>query len=403
MFARSGVGRSGHWNSAAAGREAAKAALAALEGRKPLVVLVFATVGHDQDALLGGVTEVTESAPVVGCSAEGVITQRGSEETSHAVAVAALASDDARPSAFFAETFFVGDFARDARACGRALAQQIQDRDRKGRLLVLFPDGIRGNCTELVRSIEEAMPYPLAIIGGAAGDLLTFEKTFQYHAGRAQTGGVAALLLGGDFVPEIAVTHGCDRIGTERVVTRAENGFVCEIDGKPAWSFFQEYLANAETLEAAHRAHLLLTERIPASDPEFDAFTVRVPTQLDASTGALYFAAGIATGTRVQVARRNAEKVCERASAAAVRLSERHPGVVPALILHLDCAGRGALLFGPDTTARLIEPLQRHFHESVPWMGMHTYGEIAPVAGQTFFHNYTGVLCALYPTPPSST
>ena len=30
------------------------------------------------------------------------------------------------------------------------------------------------------------------------------------------------------------------------------------------------------------------------------------------------------------------------------------------------------------------------------WIGLHTYGEIGPVAGRTWFHNYTAVLCALY-------
>ena len=33
---------------------------------------------------------------------------------------------------------------------------------------------------------------------------------------------------------------------------------------------------------------------------------------------------------------------------------------------------------------------------TVPWIGFHTYGEIAELGGQPYYHNYTVVLCALY-------
>lgn len=230
MAGCAGVGRSRNRNSAEAGREAARAAFAPLEGRAPAAVLVFGTAGHDQGALLRGVAEISGEAPVVGCSAEGVITQHGSEEASHAVAVSAIAGDE-----LVARTFFVPGFSADAAASGRALVDQIVASGVRGRLLVLFPDGIAGNCTELIHAIEAAMPYSILIVGGTAGDLLTFQKTFQYHGVSAASGGVSALLLGGDVVAEIEVTHGCDLVGTERVVTSADAGFVREIDGQSAW------------------------------------------------------------------------------------------------------------------------------------------------------------------------
>jgi hypothetical protein len=392
MASRAGVGRSRNRNSVEAGREAARAALAPLEGRSPTAVLAFGTAGHDQGALLRGITELTGTAPLVGCSAEGVITHHGSEEASHAVAVAAIQGDGV-----VARAFFVPGFSTDATIAGHALARQIAHSGVRGSLLVLFPDGIAGNCTELVRAIEASMPYPVAIVGGTAGDLLTFQRTFQYHGAEVASGGVSALLLAGEIHAEIEVTHGCDLIGGERVVTRADGGFVREIDGLPAWSFFKEYLAeDADTLETLHLSHLLLAERIEDSTPEFGDFTVRVPVQLDAARGSLYFAAGIASGTRVQLARRNPEKVCDRAAAAARRLLDRRPTERPFLVLDLDCAGRGALLFGGETTQRLFEPVQQVVGKDVPWIGLHTYGEIGPIGGRTLFHNYTAVLCALY-------
>jgi hypothetical protein len=144
-------------------------------------------------------------------------------------------------------------------------------------------------------------------------------------------------------------------------------------------------------------SHLLLAERLEGDEHEgVGDFTVRVPIKLDADQGALYFAAGLTVGTPVQLALRNPDKVCSRAADTARALVARRPGEVPLFVLQLDCAGRGRLLFDEDTSKLLIDPVQQIVGKQVPWIGLHTYGEIAPVREHTHFHNYTGVLCALY-------
>ncbi len=397
MSTRVGVGRSKNRNGARAGGEAAREAIAALDGRAPSVVMVFATAGYEQELLLRGVRAVTGDAPLVGCSAEGVITRHGSEEESHVVGVTAIASDEIR-----FETFFEPGFVDDSRACARALAEQLRARDATGSLLLVFPDGVGGNCRELVEVLEHELPREVTIAGGTAGDLLAFQRTWQYHGDRVATGGLSAVLIGGAVRPEVLVTHGCDLVGVERTVTRATGGYVEEIDHRPAWSFFKRYLeddpaVDANGLEAMHLNHLLLAERIGGREEGIDDFTVRVPVKLDAERGALYFAAGIREGTRVQLARRTPEKVCARAVEGARSLVARRSGETPLVVLDLECAGRGKLLFGDATSDRLVASVRAALGgDGVPWIGLHTYGEIGRVAGRTWFHNYTAVLCALY-------
>lgn len=392
MATRVGVGRSRSRDSRAAGLEIGRQATAALEGRSPTIVLLFSAMGHDQQALVGAVREATNGAPLVGCSAEGTISRSGSDEQSHAAVAAVIASDDV---AF--DHFLAPGFADDSAACARSLAREIRARGRDGGLLILFPDGVSGNCRELISTLEAELPAGYVIIGGTAGDTLTFERTCQFRDDDVSCGAVAALLVSGAMVADIAVTHGYRLIGTGRRVTRTDGAFVCEIDRQPAWDFFKEYLPEgAESLEAMHEAHLLLAERVETPEADFGDFTVRVPIRLDRDSRALYFAAGVATGAHVHVAIRNAEAVCERAVAAAKRLVEKRPGEAPFLVLQLDCAGRGALLFGDATSSQLIAPVQGVFGDGVPWIGLHTYGEIAPVGGKTYFHNYTAVFCALY-------
>lgn len=392
MSTRVGVGRSTNRKSRVAGAEAAREALGALAGEKPSVVIVFGTTGHDQDDLLGGVRDVTGATPLVGCSGEGVISRHGSEETSHVVGVAVIAEGAIR-----FETFFVPGFVDDSAACARSLLAAIEERGTPGSLLVLFPDGIGGDCTKLVDVLEAGLPAGTQIAGGTSGDLFAFSKTFQYCGERASSGGLSALLIGGAVRPEVVVSHGCDLIGRELTVTRAANGFVEEIDGQPAWSFFKAYLTDdVDSLEAMHLSHLLLAERIGGSEEGVDDFAVRVPVKLDKERGALFFPAGIREGARVQLARRNVDKVCKRAVDAARRVVSSNGASRPLMVLDFECAGRGGLLFGAETTTKLITPVRSVFGERVPWLGVHTYGEIARVAGKTWFHNYTSIICALY-------
>jgi hypothetical protein len=381
--------------------EAAEEARRGLAGRSPSLVLVFATAGHDQESLMAGVTEVLGTENVSGCSAEGVITAAGSEEVSHAVAVMAIASDD-----LTFHTYSVPHFGERSRAAGAQLAEELAGVATGRGLLLLFPDGIHGNCRELIASIEERLDDVPRIVGGTAGDMLSFERTYQYHDGAVRSDSLSAVLIEGDFEAELLVSHGCDLIGQEHTVTKADDCYVYEIDGRPAWSLFKTYLADdADTLEAMHLAHMILAEHVDAGDDATAAiehFAPRVPVSLDAAKGALYFAAGLATGTTVQMGLRNADKVVEHAEAVARSLVSRRSGQSPLLVMQLDCAGRGRLLFEHRASESMVDPVRRIVGEDVPWIGLHTYGEIAPVGPSTLFHNYTGVLCALYSRPSAS-
>ena len=77
-------------------------------------------------------------------------------------------------------------------------------------------------------------------------------------------------------------------------------------------------------------------------------------------------------------------------------LARRAGGRAPVFVLQADCSGRGRLLFGDAVTESVIEPVQRAFAPDVPWLGFHSYGEIAPLGGVPRYHNYTMGLCAAY-------
>jgi len=72
-------------------------------------------------------------------------------------------------------------------------------------------------------------------------------------------------------------------------------------------------------------------------------------------------------------------------------------------MLQFDCTGRGRVLCGERTAEIVVEPLQQVLGADVPWIGFHTFGEIAPLRGRTHYHACTAALCALYPAVITAT
>ena len=393
MTTSAAVGSSLLEDGASAGRTAAVQAIERLGGEADLC-LVFATTGYDQGALLAGVAEVTGAARISGCSGEGIIVGRSSHETDHAVAVMAI-----RSSSVSFEPILVEGYDADSRASGASIASAFEGRLDDALGVVVLPDGLSGNCTDFLDSLRQGLDVPVLIAGGTSADAYRFEKTYQYLDNEIRSGSVAAILIRGRGHLDVAVSHGCLPIGLERYVTREKDGWIHEIDERPAWEVFKEYLdGDPEDLNAEGIVHLCLGQALEEGEAEaYAPYVIRTPLRLDKDTGSLFFpGGGLATGQRIQLTRRDPARILESARACAESIRERNGGRSPELVVQFDCAGRGAILFGPERQGELVHPLQETLGADTPWIGFRTYGEIAPIAGKPYYHNYTVALCALY-------
>lgn len=370
---------------------AAAAELREALGTVPDIVLAFASEPYDQAGLLRGVRTALPGVPISGGSGEGVIHKGGSFETDYCVGLLGVSSDTMRFRPFLLE-----EYASDSIAAGDELADLV---DAEGDVfgILLFPDGLQGHCDRFLARLDERLgPTPL-VLGGTAGDAMRMERTWQYRDDRAVTGAVSGVLLQGRGSLEWAVSHGCTPIGLERTVTDGGDGWIREIDGQQAWSVFKEYLdGDPRTLNFEGIIHLCVGLPLTGeSAREYGDYRIITPMRLDEETGSLFFpGGGVETGDRIRLTRRDQAAIMNSASDCARRVSA-HPGD-PAFVLQFDCAGRGRALFGNATDEAVVRPLQAEFAETVPWLGFHTYGEIAPVAGERCYHNYTVVLAGVF-------
>ncbi len=395
MATQAGVGRSTRRASVDAAREAAGQAAGALGGAPADLCLVYATEGHDQHAVLAELRVAFPEARISGCSAEGVIAGGVSDESEFVLAVLAVRSD-----ALQFEAFLVPGYDTDPEAAGATLAREVAAADPgDGIGLFVFPDGVTGNCGQFLGALERALPHAIPIVGGAAGDSLEFRCTHQFGGGAVASGAVAAVLVRGRGHVEVAVSHGCEAIGLERRVTRSEGGWVHEIDGRPAWSVFREYLdGDPQDLSTEGAIYLSVGVPFPEGAAEFyEPFIVRTPMGLDATKESMFFPGGGFTGDgSIRLTRRDPARVAASARACAERIASRSSGRRPAFVIQFDCAGRGKQLFGSRVSENIVAPLRAALDPAAPWIGFHTFGEIAPIGGRTYYHNLTTALCAVY-------
>jgi hypothetical protein len=390
------TGRSNKRSAVEAGEAAAREAMAGLNGAPADVVLVFGTTGYDQQELLRGVVAITGDTPLAGCSAEGIIIQGAADEGSHAVTVTAIAS-----SSLTLHTFHVTDAARDPRAAGEALAAMVSGQpDAKRKLLVVFPDGLTINCTAFLGALQGGLASPAPLIaGGGAGGVMDTWQDYQYHAGKVYRDSVSALLIGGDVVADLVVSHGCQPMGIERTVTKVEAPYVVTIDDKPTVDVFREYIDDeGGEMHVEDLLFMCVGVKLPEEDAKgYGQLLIRSPVAgPDKERGAVPFAGQILEGSRIQMARRDPESMRDRAVDATRTLAARHEGERPLMVFHFDCAARGRVVLGEQAVAMGILPLQQALGTDLPWIGFYCFGEVAPLNRTTYYHNITAVVCALY-------
>jgi len=390
MSTRAAVGFSTDRDPKLAGRRAAHDALDALGGDANLA-LVFATVGYEQQALLDSISATLGANCVLaGCSGEGIIAGGDSHEVDHAVSVMAVRLEGAR-----AEAHQVLGFAQAPEQAAQALAKSLGELgDVRG--VLLFPDGIGGDCTRFLRALEPQLPG-VTIVGGTAGDAMTFERTYQYCGREVHSGAASAVVLRGKGELRVAVSHGCTPCGPHQTITKMSGAWLERIDERPAWDVFKEFLdGNPRDLNAEGIVHICIGMAADASARFVDEhMIIRTPMGLNTETGAMLFpGGGLESGQRVRIARRDAEKI--RVSGAACARMLLQDEQRPAFVIQFDCAGRGKVMFGDCAAQEIVEPLRHEIGLQVPWAGFHTYGEIAQTKSKLNYHNYTVALCAFH-------
>ena len=373
--------------SADAGRQAGEALLSHFGTARPKVAIVYATMNHDQSAVLEGVRHALgNGALLLGCSVQGVVSNDDLTEDGLALALMGFGGDEVQCAVACEREIQDGSKEK-----GRRLAQSLR-RDLAGepKLIVLFYDPLCGiNVEAMLEGMRLEVDCPL--IGGAAGQPWgPPRQTFQYWDREVMSHGVVALALSGAFAFEIGICHGTAAMGITSVVTKASGNQVLEIDGRPAAEVWRETTGcHADDLiHQSHFAAWAVGVEVQGADGKSER-AIRGAFGFDLATGAMLLQAAIPEGTKITLHHRTIEKVLDGTEQMASELSARLKGRTPWAVLGFECAARTFPFLGETNTRKEHEQLRGAVAPKTPWLGMMAWGEIGPCAGRPAFHNYT--------------
>jgi hypothetical protein len=379
--------------SSDAGRRAGEALLADFGAESPKLVLVYATMNHDQPAALEGLRSVLgEGVPLLGCSVQGVVSGGHLTEDGFALGVMGLGG-----SGLACAVAVEREIQDDSREKGRRLARALRrDLGREPKVVVLVYDPLCGaNVDSILEGVRSEVGCPL--VGGAAGQPWgPPRQTFQYWDREVFSHGILGIALGDPLGFEIGICHGTAPSGIASVVTRAAGHHILEMDGRPAGDVWRETTGcrPEDLVTQSHFATWALGMEVTGPEGQRER-VIRGAFGFNPQTSAIVLQAAVPEGARVMLHHRTIEMILggteEMASDLAARLRGRRPWAV----LGFECAARTFPFLGQANTRKEHERLRATVAPEAPWLGMMAWGEIGPCAGRPAFHNYTYPLLVL--------
>jgi small ligand-binding sensory domain FIST len=240
----------------------------------------------------------------------------------------------------------------------------------------------------LARMAED---YPeLQVLGGMASGAQGPGENRLFLGKEVLIDGAAALIVSGRVRVRPLVSQGCRPFGKPLIVTKAEEGFIRELGGRPAIEKLSEQL---EALSPQERAmlergiHVGLAIDARKQQHHRGDFLVRNVLGVDREDGSVVVTDTVKPGTTIQFHLRDAETASEDLQE--LLRDARGSGARPRGALLFSCNGRGRRLFSvPNHDASTVA---RELGE-VALAGFFAAGEIGPVGGQNFLHGFTASL-----------
>jgi len=380
-----GVGRSALAQSRAAGAAAARAAVA---GTDPKLLLVFAGITHDLEAVQAGVREVAEAVPLLGCTTHGEIGPGGPADDS--VTVAALGG-----AGFSIGTGVAEQVSAHQRAAGAKVAEEAgRVEDRPYQVLLLLTDGLIRDQEEILRGCYSILGARVPLFGGAAADGWRMTGTYLMADGKVLSDAVVAAMIASDAPLSVSVRHGFRLVGPAMFVTSSANGRVLTLDDRPALDVYLDRLGAPPAAYTDASAFVDFALSRPLGIQRRSGVEARnVSTEVDLDGRSIGGGGGIDAGGLAWVMDGNEESILAAVDAACQDATAGLGGRPPIGLLTFSCAALRAIL-GDDGIRREGARLERGT-AGAPYAGFYTYGEIARTRGISGFHNQTLVVLAL--------
>jgi len=227
--------------------DAAREFHAAVAQPNMALVVFFCSVDYDLEILAGEIKRLFEGVQVIGCTTAGEIGPAGYRD--HSISGASLPA-----SRFTATSGRIDRLLHFESSQAQSLAQDLMQRleslepvsDGSNSFALLLVDGLSVREEPLTRALQNALGR-LPLVGGSAGDGLSFGRTQVYSEGGFHTDSAVLALVSTQMPFKIFKTQHFVPTDKRVVVTAAdaEHRIVREIDGLPAAEGYARFVGTS--------------------------------------------------------------------------------------------------------------------------------------------------------------
>lgn len=344
-----------------------------------LVLMFGSTSLLKNKDLIKKAKDLYPTAHFVGCSTSGeIIDTQVNDDTISLTAVKFNKTD------LIARSIAITDSA-NSYDIGKALIHKF---DHKGlKHVFVLSDGLNVNGSRLVQGMRDALPHGISVTGGLAGDGADFNETLivsdeAYPKSHMLT---AIGFYGSSLKIGYGSFGGWDSFGIERVVTKASNNILYEIDGKPALELYKSFLGEQARNLPSSGLLFPLSMRVENSSLP----VVRTILSINEKDNSLVFAGDLPEGSHVRLMKANIDRLLDGAATAASTSIEPLLGSNPELAILISCVGRKLVL--KQMIEEEVEGVRSILGDKTTITGFYSYGEISPFSkdARCELHNQT--------------
>ena len=358
------------------------------DGFKPTLAFVFISIKNDIDAVCMLLDQ--QGIQIFGTTTGGEFID--GDISAGAIAILLL---DMNPSHF---KILLQDYRdKDPEAVAKEMAVKAKEKFKNPAFIISNSFHSAGESAHLlgdlvVKAIESVTGKDIIIWGGRAGDDFVFNETVVFTNHHSTKRGILLLVLDGDkILVRGEAASGQKPVGTEKIITKAIDNWIYEIDHKPAAEMVLKYLGLNLTQEEAEKFNPTDNNVVFSVSRDKGDPVLRGAGLFDWKNKSIYLLGSIKEGDKVRLTLPPDFEVVEEVSKNAERIKQEEMPEADALLM-FSCIGRLAQ-FGP-LVGDEIEGVRKAFN--VPMAGFFTYGEFGRTKnGNNEFHNNTCCWVAL--------
>ena len=335
-----------------------------------------------EKAVLPALRAVAGSVPVIGCRARSLVA--GGTMLTDTVAVMAVGGDAVSCQAAKAKLDV------DRKAVGASIAEQLEGVEDLKLVMALSEMNLSFDTTEgisvedFIRGVLDTAGGEVTLFGGNCmpNDYETDKGGVQFFGDETLAGHVVAMGLGGPIAVHSNHTNEFDASTETVTVTKAEDKWILEFDGRPATEAYREIRGMAAdeefTSDWQHPIGVIVTD---------EKVYLRMVLEEDKEKKALKFVAAIPEGTKVKILKGgdDAKAIVESAREGIRESLEKAGDAQPLVALLSDCCARGMRLreFRQADECEVKQAILPAISSKgdVPIFGFYAWGELGPIAG----------------------